>query len=161
MSPPPPIIWSPSANFRSVGKKGRGEEKEEGKGREEKKREEGKGNGKERSKRENGERKEKGEREKCARPVCYRLFRFSALRLNGPFKLNSRRQIDHACDGRTDGHLCNRRVTESVGNSGKERERLSYKRAISGHIEKPVFGHSSSLLSSPWDQQHPINIGKK
>ena len=47
----PPIIWPPSANFRSVGKKGRGEEKEEGKGREEKKREEGKGNGKERSKR--------------------------------------------------------------------------------------------------------------
>ena len=122
VTPPPPIIWSPSANFRSVGKKGRGEEKEEGKRRDEKKGEEGKENGKERRKGVNGNRKEKGEREKCARPVCYWLFRFSALRLNGPFNLTSSRQIDHACDGRTKGHLCNRRVTESVGNAGKERE---------------------------------------
>ncbi|KAJ8045676.1 hypothetical protein HOLleu_08723 [Holothuria leucospilota] len=45
--------------------------------------------------------KKKRERENgSAWPVCYRLFRFSALHLIGPFKLKARRQIDYACDGR-------------------------------------------------------------
>ena len=114
----------PSANFRSDGKKGTGEGKEEEKrrGGKEERIMERKREGSERK----GERTEKRERENGrAQPVCYRLFRFSPLHLIGPFKLKARRQIDHrvtAVYGPINGRRCN--WTNIGGITGGKRRHL-------------------------------------